>query len=288
LPIPITDEQKVELANLINEKENGINENSRKTKWTDTKEKTLISLQKKEKGEDELSSGIITHLNDVFRALFWKRKRHLNNKFLEKGNICEQDILDLASKIDKDFYNKNDKHFSNDFIQGSWDNFKVKIRDVKASYDLKSFEESELTNLYSWQIKGYSILAKENYKLKDYPEGELIYGLVNNPLSQLNNEKTRQFYAHGNPDDDNENWIEIKMQIERNMVFDIELFKKIYPFYQFENKVLDFSIPMIFRLKKFEVLTTEEDEFNIKRRILMCREYLMKKEIDIYEKIKLI
>jgi len=149
LPQPITEEEKTELANLLEECRSGVNENGRKTKWTDVKASRVKALQKKEKGEDELPSGAKTHLDDVFRSQFWKRRRHLTNKYLEKGLLCEQDILDIASKMDNDFYLKNDEHDQNDYIQGSWDNFDKKVRDAKANYDLKTFDEADLSNLYS-------------------------------------------------------------------------------------------------------------------------------------------
>jgi len=167
LPKPISEEEKIELANLLEECRSGVNENGRKTKWTDTKASRVKALQRKEAGEDELSSGIITHLDDVFRAVFWRRRRSLANKYLEKGLLTEQDILDLASKIDGDFYIKNDQRFSNDYIEGEWDNFSKKVRDAKANYDLKTFDEAELSSLYEWQLHGYSYLAKEFYKLAD-------------------------------------------------------------------------------------------------------------------------
>lgn len=288
LPQPITEEEKVELANLLEECRSGVNENGRKTKWTDTKASRVKALQKKEKGEDELPSGAKTHLDDVFRSQFWKRKRHLSNKYLDKGLLCEQDILDLVSKADNDFYIKNDEHYENDYIQGSWDNFLKKVRDTKANYDLKTFDEAELSNLYEWQLNGYSFIIKEKFNLPTYPDGELVYGLVNNPLHHIQNEMTRQYYANGNPSDDDENWQEIKQQIERNMIFDRDLFLRDYPHYIFENKVWEFDIPAIFRLKRFDVITTEEDVDHIKRRVLMSRIYLCQKEAEIYEKLKTI
>ena len=286
LPQPITEEEKVELANLLEECRSGVNENGRKTKWTDVKASRVKALQKKEKGEDELPSGAKTHLDDVFRSQFWRRRRNLTNKYLEKGLLTEQDILDLASKADNDFYIKNDEHSQNDYIQGSWDNYSVKVRDTKSNYDLKTFDEADLSNLYKWQINGYSFIIKDNLNLPTYPEGELIYGLVNNPLHFIENERTRQYYANGNPDDDNENWQEIRQQIERNMIFDRDLFLRDYPHYVFENKVWEFDIPAIFRLKRFDVITTEEDVDHIKRRVLLSRIYLCNKEIEIYEKLK--
>lgn len=286
-PIPISEDEKTELANLLEECRTGKNENGRATKWTDTKASRVKSLQKKEKGEDELPSGAITHLDSVFRDEFWGRRRMISNKHLEKGLLTEQDVLDLKSKADDEFYKKNDEELNNDYIKGSYDNYKNNIvRDTKSNYDLKTFDEAELSTLYENQLKGYSWLIKENYKLDFFPKAELVYGLVNLPLHHIQNEMTRQFYAHGNPDDDNEKWVEVKRQIERNGIFDVALFKRDFPHYIFENKILDFDIPPQFRLKTFEVETTQEDVDFIKSRVMLSRIYLCKKEIEVMEKMK--
>ena len=110
--------------------------------------------------------------------------------------------------------------------------------------------------------------------------------MVNSPLHQIQNETTRQFYANGCASDDNEDWKEIKMQIERNHIYDRQLFIRDNPKYQFENSIWEYDIPPIFRLKKFDILTTEEEIEHIKRRTLMCRIYLTQKELSIYEQLK--
>ena len=256
-----------------------------KLKLTENMSIELTNLIEKRDAEDVLPPGAISHLDEVFRNVFWKRKRDLTNKFLEKGLLTEQDVLNLSSKSDNDFYIANKESFETNFIRGKWDNYKDKVRDVKSNYDLKSFDEADLTTLYKSQLNGYSVMLKEMYNLNYYPIGELIYGLVNNPLHQIQNEINRQFYSLGNPSDDNDKWIETKRQIERNMIFDISKFKKEYPYYHFENVTLDFDIPEILRVKKFEVLTAENDNQNIKRRVLMSRIYLCNKEIEIYKKL---
>ena len=256
-----------------------------KLKLTKNMTNELYSLIAQRDSDDVLPTGATSHLDEVFRSVFWKRKRDLSNKFLEKGLLTEQDILNIAGKVDNDFYLANQESFETDFIKGKWDNFKDKVRDVKSNYDLKSFEEADLSTLYKSQLNGYSVMLKEMHQLDHYPIGELIYGLVNNPLHHINNEITRQFYALGNPNDDNDKWIETKRQIERNMIFDIKKFKDEYPHYHFENKNLDFDIPEILRVKKFDVLTTENDEYHIKRRVLMSRVYLCNKEIEVYNKL---
>jgi len=285
LPVPITTEEEDELDNLVTEKRTGINANGNKTKWTDIKEARVKSLVKKKKAEDELPTGAKTHLDSVFRDIFWSRKEILANKYLDKGLLTEQDILRLISKADDTYYEKNGEHDNTGFIQGAWDNYDEKVRDTKSSYSLKTFDEAEMTPGYKWQLKGYSWIIKEREKLDYFPEGELVYGLVNNPLHHITNEFTKQYYANGCPDENDERWLEIKRQIERNMIFDIALFKRDSPKHFMENKVWNFDIPKELRLKIFPVITTQDDVDHMKRRVMMSRVYLCEKEVAIYKKL---
>jgi hypothetical protein len=291
LPQPITEEEKKEMEDLKDECRTGVNSNGNKTKWTETKANRVKSLEKKEKGEDLLPSGAKTHLDNVFRSQFWRRKDLLENKYLEHGNFTEQDVLDLFSKTDGSFYIKNDEYLWNDFIEGTADNIDesgslVIVRDAKSKFSLKTLEESELTQLYSWQLKGYSWLVKEKLGLDYFPKGELCCGLVNGLESHIQNETTSLYYKMGCPSDDNEKWMEMKMQIERNHIFDIKKFKEDYPNYVFVNPVLDFDIPPSCRVMKFEVETTEEDVASIKSRVMLSRIYLVQKEIETLKKMK--
>lgn len=278
-PKEITSNQLTEIKNLENERDNGINVNGNKVKWTDKKQEKLDLLYKIKEAKDELSSGIKTHLDNVFRSQFWKRRRLLHNKFLDKGNICESDGLQLWSDIEGVYLAKNEEELENDYIKGTPDNRLKIIRDTKVNYDMESFDNAKLNSLYENQIKGYCWLDRKT-------KGELGYCLVNNPYHQLLDEKTRLWYKMGSPNDNELRWIEAVSQIERNMIFDIEKWKDNYPNYDFVNEKLDFDVPKVMRFKKFEVELLPEDITLIKNRIIMCREYLVNKEKEVLAKIK--
>ena len=244
--------------------------------------KTLIAQRDK---PDVLPQGVETHLDNVFRSEFWGRRRLLFNKFLDKGNLCEDDSIGLKSQIDGFFYTKNEDHFENAFIKGTPDNIQENVKDIKSNYDQETFDKAELTSLYEWQVKAYIWLMLNNKVLTSW-RGKLVYCLVNNPIHQIINEKNSLFYKMGQPEDDDEKYVEAVRQTERNMIYDIEAHKKNYPNYFFENADLDFDIPAILRIKEFEVVLNTRDINLIKRRVKMCREYLMNKEQDILDKIK--
>lgn len=278
LPAPFTENHLTDLKNLIKEKRQGINANGNKVKWSDVKEEKLYKLFALRKAKDELPEGAKTHLDDVFRSHFWGRKRMLNNRYLEKGNLCEDDAIGLLSEIDNTIYFKNERHFENDYLHGTPDIISP-LHDTKSNYDLDSHDKAELTQLYKYQIKGYCSLLGIKF-------GTVDYALVNSPIHHIQNERTRLFYAMGNPSDDDENWKECLRQLEKNHIFDIPAFQKAYPHYVFENEILDFSIPAIFRIKKFDVDFTPEDEENIPRRVIMSRIYLCEKERKVRDELE--
>ncbi len=273
---------KDEIKVLTDERDLGVNANGNKVKWTPTKESNLLALQEKLKREeqDQLPAGAITYLEEEFRYLYWGRRRSLSNKYLTKGTIAEEDALQLLSEIDGVNYWKNEEHLQNDYIQGTPDNRQIKEKDTKCSWDLESFDNAELTTLYTWQLKGYSWLehSYNNTELETKTESELCYCLVNAPLSVIEKEKKTLFYNMNMPDETDEEWIEACQQLERNMIFDVPAFKREYPHYDFYNTNLDFSIPAKMRVKRFDVTLEESDIKHITRRVTMARNWLIEKE----------
>lgn len=245
---------------------------------TPNMEADLKDLIYKRDKEDELPAGAKSYLDEVFEDVFWRRKRILQNDYLDKGLMNEQDVLELHSSIDGVTYWKNTEQFENEFIRGMPDTIRReedKVKDAKANWDMGTFRKAELSTTYTWQGKGYLWLTGLAYF-------ELMYGLVNNPLHQITNAINSAYYGLGCPDNDDPNFINVRRQIERNMIFDTKLFKEEYPDYIFENPVLDWDVPEIHRVKKFHVELDENDIHNIKTRVTLARIYLCQKEIEVY------
>ena len=268
-----TEENEKRVKELECERDLGINKNGNKVKWTQTKQDELEKLIDKRDGPDQLPAGAITHLEDVFRREFWGRERILNNKYLDKGKICEEDALDLKSKVDGQFYKKNKEKLSNGYIKGEPDNRQDIIRDAKSNFDMESFDKAELTSQYEWQIKGYCWLDGKT-------KGELFYALVNNPWHQLEAEKKRVWYSMGMPEEQEERWQQVALQVEQNMIFDYEKFMKDNPNGDLIMQDNRYDIPAKLRIKSFDVTLTQEDIDFIKSRALLAREWLINKEIE--------
>jgi hypothetical protein len=270
------------LSKAENEKFETLSQRKKEAKLGKAKELTplmeenLKELIIKKYREDSLPTGAKSYLDEIFDEVYWRRKRLLSNKYIDKGLMNEQDVLELHSNIDGVTYWKNTIPFENEFIKGMPDTIfeeTMTVKDAKANYDLESFRKADLNSTYLWQLKGYMWLT-------GLKKAELMYGLVNNPLHQIHNAITSAFYALGCPDDDNEIFIQTKMQIERNMIFDHRLFIEEYPNYTFHNPVLDFDIPEILRVKKFDVTLDDADIINMQTRVTLSRIYLTQKEIE--------
>jgi hypothetical protein len=274
-----TENQKLRKSELLYEKKNLINKNGNKVKWTDRKQAELDKITESLNNPNPLPEGAKSYLDKVFNDVFWGRKRILYNKYLEKGTSQETDALELLSEVDGIDYFKNEEVIENNWVVGTPDNRQDGIiRDTKASYDLESYDKADLSSLYEWQIKAYCWIDNKT-------KGELCYCLVNTPEHHIIAETRSQWYAMGMPDEDNEEWIETKKQIERNMIFDPIRFKDEFPNYQFLNKREDLIIPSIFRVKKFEVEIQDDDIENMKHRIKLSRKYLCQKEDEVMAKL---
>jgi hypothetical protein len=277
--VKISEVQLSRIEELKNERDTGKNKNGNSVKWTDNKKEELLKLIQIRDAKEELPDGVKTHLDNIFRSVFWGRKRQISTNKMEKGTDCEPDSLQLISDIDGVYYAENTKQFSNDYITGEPDNFQFNIKEIKSNYDLESFENADLTSLYKWQTRAYEWMCGKT-------DGELIYCLVNNPIKQLNQAIYYLKLKHDIIDEPTEKFIKEAQQVERNMIFDIAKWNEDYPTYEWYNTEFDFDIPKKLRVKRFHVDLFPEHIAFIKKRIGMAREYLMEKEQAELEKIK--
>ncbi|WP_395073839.1 hypothetical protein [Flavobacterium sp.] len=281
LPEKFTSDDVNKMNELLDEKISGVNANGNKTKWTDTKQSDVDKLKKKREGLDTLPDGAISKLEEIFDSIFWKRKKLLQNKYLEKGNINEEDSLELKSDVDCVSYWKNDEFFDNGYVCGTPDNVSDKIRDIKSNYEFDTFKRAELTTLYAWQIKAYLWLTS----LKN---GELVYALTNSPAHRIDAEKKSMWFSMGQPDYEEERWIIAASQLEMNHIFYIEKFKEDFPGFDLVNKNWR-NIPNHMRIKCFDVTLQDEDIEHMIRRSNMCKKWLLdreEKEIELINSVK--
>lgn len=204
-----------------------------------------------------LSETCKTHLVDVFVSAKYGRRTDIQTRYTIKGNLVEEDSMTLYSRVTGKFYRKNKETFKNDFISGTPDIITLdgakpeRIIDIKSSWDIFTFFRTcakEINKNYYWQLMGYMALTGAE-------TSNLAYCLVNTPDALIEAEKRRLWYSMGQPEQDNREYIEGCLEIDRMMIYD--------------------DIPMKERV--MDMITVDRDEDVIQRiyaRVAQCREWM--------------
>lgn len=197
------------------------------------------------------------HLMDCYVKERYGREKDISNKYIDKGNMVEEDSITLYSREKKEYFTKNDKQVSNEFLIGTPDVFTgpeimkaIRVKDFKSSWDIHTFFHvmaKPINKRYWWQIQGYcDITGAEG--------GDLIYCLNNTPEPLINDEKRRLAWKMGVIDPDaSELFQEACIAIEKEMTFDdIPLKERWIAFaIQRDQKLIDKSHERIIECREF-------------------------------------
>lgn len=226
-----------------------------------------------------LSETCMTHLIDVFVSAKYSRREEITSKFIDKGNIREEDSITLLSRVKKTFYKKNTAQLSNEFIKGTPDLFTgLSIKDADETLDTKTSwsahtffrAQKKLDKIYEWQGRGYMALtgAKKH---------TVAYCLVNGTAESILSEKRKLQWALNviDPEHD-ENYRDRCKQIEINHIFDMEAFIKEYPHFDFNSNINEwhYDIPMSERLFTFEFERNDIEIQRLYQRVKDCRTWM--------------
>lgn len=197
-----------------------------------------------------LSETTKSYLLECWVKSKYGREKDISNKYMDKGLFCEEDSLDLVSKVVyKRAVFKNKARYENEFITGTPDLITDDhVLDIKTSWDIFTFFNSEVSKAYYWQLQGYMALTGKR-------RAELCYCLVDAPEHLIADEKRRLAWRMGLIDpESNAKYLEKAMQIEINMTFK--------------------DIPESDRVIRFNIEYNETDVLKLYARIEQCREYM--------------
>lgn len=257
-----------------------INEFESRPKLTD-KQKDEYNRLIEKRDNPALPDGVIIHLVDIFASAKYGRREEITSKFLEKGHACEEDNITLLSRVNKLIYKKNNVRLTNEYVTGEPDLFigeditnATETIDTKTSWSLHTFlrsKHAKLKSIYYWQGVGYMWLTGA---LKH----TVSYGLVNGTDTAINDEKRKLAWNYGPDADVYPEYVEKCKQIEINHIFDMDLFKSHYPFFQLHNDMSawNYDIPKEERVHSFSFERKEADILKLKNRIIECRKYMNK------------
>jgi len=187
----------------------------------------------------------MSKVQEEVKAIIYERRREIRSKYLTKGNVAEVDCVDQLNAMYGLEIEKNEKHFSNEWIEGTPDFIEPAFcRDIKNSYDETTFPlfDEELDHNYLWQMKGYLWLLG------------MTKGSVDYFLNDLSDELVEK-----------EAWNEVRRLGLSEL--DMELFDKTKALYTFSD------LPIELRYKNFPVELTDADIIVIKTNVEKANEY---------------
>lgn len=219
----------------------------------------MVEPQKK---TELISETTKTHLVDVFVSSKYGRNTDIHSKYTNKGLMVEEDSLTLYSRFKKEFYLKNEDHFSNAFIKGTPDIItEDRIIDVKSSWDIYTFfrnTTAKLNKNYYWQLQCYMALTGKE-------KATLAYCLINTPDMLIQDEKRKLQYRMGVIDDANLSFQEACNQLDKLMIYDDIIL---------EEKIIE-----------IEIKRNDKDIERLYERIVDCREYMNEYLFKFYPEI---
>jgi len=252
---PLTDNMKEELEKLIYKRDN-----------------------------PELSVTCKKRLIKVYAKNFHNREEDITSKYLEKGIEVEEDSLSTYCRVKKKFFKKNEINLTNKYTSGTPDFFDgptddimdaEEIIDVKSSWSLITFLNAKLDKKvnsdYEWQGHTYLGLIPKAKRFR------LAYVLSNSPAKNILDEKRKLQFMLGviDPEVDPE-YIRLCQKIERNHIFDMGLFQKHNPGFDFHNDLDEWRWDIPFENRVHEIVIERNPEAIAKlyKKIPECRKWI--------------
>lgn len=179
---------------------------------TDRQTIDYAKLLEKKIAKPKLSVTAKSYLDKIHAKEVFGKDDSIYSKYMDKGLTQEEISISLYSDVKDFMFLKNDEYKQNDFICGTPDNTQDKIRDIKTSWDFKTFpmHKKEIpSNIYYWQLQCYM-------ELFDLDESELVYCLVDTPEMLVDDEIRRAGWKLGLIDVPTE----LEDEIRNNMQYD--------------------------------------------------------------------
>jgi hypothetical protein len=130
-----------------------------------------------------LSETTKSYIRAVAKQDFYGYNVELNNKYINKGIMQENDSIALLNTVNFTNYSKNTERLNNEWLTGEADIvLDDRIIDVKTSWSLETFPatlEEAVNKDYEWQLRAYLFLYDKQY-------ASLVYCMVTTHPSLLN------------------------------------------------------------------------------------------------------
>ena len=135
------------------------------------------------RGKNEMGATAKSYIKQIAKENFYGYRSEINNKYIQKGLMQEQDSIDLLNTVRFEAYEKNTVRMVDEYMTGECDIITNDlIIDIKTSWSLDTFPvmaEDGYDALYEWQLRAYMMLYNK-------PKAELIYCMVTTSNELLN------------------------------------------------------------------------------------------------------
>ena len=219
-----------------------------KIKVTDKQAELRDVLLLKRDAKPELSTGAKTYIRELWLEENFGIKQEINSCYIDKGNQVEDLSIELAeTMLELGRMYKNDEYFENNYVKGTPDVVTdTHIIDVKSSWSAATFpffDETLSNKNYEWQLKAYMWMSNIHKSF-------LSYCLVPTPDVLVEDEMRRISWKRGEAG-------EVSQEVEN----------EVRAFHNLE------AIPIINRIKSFEVTLNSDDIVKMKEKVTLAREY---------------
>lgn len=208
---------------------------------TESQQAELEGLIAKRDAPPALSKGAKTAVEKIFYEEKFSFRKNISSKYIQKGLLMEDRAIALvADHLGLSGIEKNEQHYSNEYVQGTPDaiarlgfgeGFQFDIKNVWSPEGLDGFT-NELIPLYDWQGKAY------NWML-GFDHGFCVKILQNPPQELLEAEIKSMWKEAGR------GWYE---EIPQSFV------DEVTEYFNFEAR-----LPLEDRIRIFKMETTKED-----------------------------
>lgn len=279
LPKPLTSSQE-ETLKAYTDRNNGEGK-----PLTDKMLVTYGALLEKKNAKPKLSDGAKTYLEQLVREDIFGRAEIMQSKYTDKGLEVEDQSITLYSKVTGEYLEKNEERVTNEFWTGEADNVQGMIRDIKSSWEFKTFpiKDNEIKNaLYEWQLDIYM-------ELYGFKNAELVYCLVDTPSRFIQDEIRKLDYQYdllNHEGNVREKHIPLVVEKVSNLIYSTEGIEAVCD----EVECLDIKwfenfkeIPKHLRVKVFKQSYSAKRIQQGKDMIMLAREYMNNLLTDLKE-----
>ena len=193
----------------------------------------------------QLPAGAKTYCKKWVKEKLYNRRKEIKSKFIDKGNACEAQSLELINAQCMEDYELNTEYKENEYLTGTCDiQSPSEIRDIKNSWSVDTFPlfDTGIKNKdYWWQGQGY-------LDLYDKQLFHLDYTLIDAPLHLIKQEAKSIAYR------DNLDYDTIFSEVHSQMTYS--------------------DIPQHLKHKTFPANRDREAIKQVYARVELCREYI--------------